>query len=225
MVFPKARLVVSAVLFVVWIGFLAFLVVRTRNPVILSRPQLEAASVVVLADVTLQDGGPAPTVTVKKVVWPLDKEHVSLPGTKLAVDGLADVGREQGWTGEPGEYLLPLTKRDGGYEVTPIPLSPGYPHNPPRYVAIELLSVGPNKEKVQEIMSRLARPTSQEIPAAKGIIRRDVRTPQAEELKSQLEAAGARVRLRIEETRIYRAVPDALEQLEELTPKLGNPKS
>ena len=71
MVFPKARLVVSAVLFLAWIGFLAYLVARTRDPVILSRPQLVVSSVVLIADVKEQSGRPAPTVAVTKIAWAL----------------------------------------------------------------------------------------------------------------------------------------------------------
>src|SRR5947209_8212401 len=128
MVFPKARLVVSGGLFLAWIGFLVYLVARTRDPVILSRPQLAVASIVVVANVEEKDGHATPTVTIKSVAWALSKEDPISVGSALTVEGLADCGPRQGWRG-PGEYIVPLTRKtDGGraYEVTPLPLSPGY---------------------------------------------------------------------------------------------------
>ena len=47
---PRVRLVLSGSLFLAWIGYLAYLVAITRNPVILSRPQFLEANVYVLAE-------------------------------------------------------------------------------------------------------------------------------------------------------------------------------
>jgi hypothetical protein len=208
MVFPKARLAVSAALFLAWIGFLVYLVVRTRNPVILSRPQLVVSSAVVIADVIEKDGRPSPMVTIQKLVWTLSEKDAMAAGAQLTVEGLADCRREQGWSG-PGEYILPLTKRaDGAYEVTPLPLSPGYM---PAFVTIELVRVGPEKAKVAEVLAKL---WAGEI--APGMRWRNVPRADAEEIKRKLDAAAAGVRITEGESRIYRDTPDALAQLKEI---------
>ena len=43
MVFPKARIVVAALLVIGWLGYLFVLVAMTRDPVILSRPRSDVA--------------------------------------------------------------------------------------------------------------------------------------------------------------------------------------
>src|SRR5205807_963299 len=110
MVFPKARLVVSAALFAAWIGFLVYLVVRTREPVILSRPQLVVADVVVVAALEEKDGRPGPLIHVKKVAWHKTGDDAKLADQQLTVAGLADCGRRHGWRGA-GDYIVPLTRR------------------------------------------------------------------------------------------------------------------
>ena len=219
MVFPKARLVVSVCLFLAWIGFLAYLVARTRDPVILSRPQLVVSSAVVIAEVKAQDGRQAGTVAVSKVAWALASDDAKFADSQLAVDGLADIGSEQGWSG-PGAYILPLTKRKVAsgyvYEVTPLPISPGYS---PEYVTIELLRVGPEKAKVSELARSLIGAKDKSDEVAPGILRRNVPRHEAAEFKRKAEAANANVRLSEGEARIYRATPDALAQLETLKPK------
>ena len=207
MVFPKARLVVSAGLFLAWIGFLAYLVARTRDPVILSRPQVVVSSVVLIADVKEQNGRPAASVAVTKVAWALVPEDKNLAGSQLTIEGLADVGQSQGWRG-PGTYILPLTKRKTStgfaYEVTSLPMSPGYR---PEYVTVELVRVGPEKDKVSALVHSLIGGTGEVAP---GILRRDVPQKEAVEFKRNADALGAGVRLGEGETRIYHATPDAL---------------
>ena len=45
----RLRLTLAVCLFLAWIGYLAFLVVRTRDPVILARPQFLETDVVIVA--------------------------------------------------------------------------------------------------------------------------------------------------------------------------------
>jgi hypothetical protein len=216
--FPRARLVVSAGLFLAWIGFLAYLVARTRDPVILSRPQLAAASLVVLVDIQEKDGRPLPAVVVKKVAWALLKDQTTTAGSQLVVHALADCGPKQGWRGA-GEYLVPLTGRravaGASYEVTPLPISPGYN---PEYVSLELVQEGPNKEKVAELMNKALGPAPGKDAAdqAPRRARHNIPRHEADPLKRQLEMEGATVRIAAGEQRIYRATSDALAQLEEL---------
>lgn len=126
MTFPKARIAVATLLLVGWLGYLLVLVVTTRDPVILSRPQILVSNLGVVAKVTERDGGPDPRVHVIKVLWPADHD-TRLEGRELLLEDLADVGAGQGWSGD-NEYLIPLTARKHGqevaYEVTPLPPLP-----------------------------------------------------------------------------------------------------
>lgn len=122
---PKARLAAAVVLFVGWIGYLAYLVARTRDPVILSRPQFFAAPLHVVASLTGDADHPEPRVTVKEVLYGPPDEKGKLSGRGIAVESLQAVGAEQGWAG-PGEYLLPLEREKGGYRLVPIPPTPTF---------------------------------------------------------------------------------------------------
>jgi hypothetical protein len=216
MVFPKARLVVSAGLFLAWIGFLAFLVVRTRNPVILSRPQFNVADLVVIADIQEKDKLPSSTVTIKKVAWSKDKKNDPAPGSQITITGLEDCRAANGWV-VSGEYLVPLSRDKEKYEVTQIPLSPGYPtpraENPTRYVTVELLKEGTDKDKTAQWVGSLLGKSAKNSEVVPGILRRNVPWKEAEEFKKHIENIQGKVLLLDGETRIYPATPDALEQL------------
>ena len=60
MVFPKARVGVAAALFVGWLSFLLYLVIVTRDPIIVSRPQILVSNLCILAKIEERDGRPAP---------------------------------------------------------------------------------------------------------------------------------------------------------------------
>ena len=124
------RLAVAAVLFAGWIGWLVYLAATASRPVVLSRPQVLAADVVVIAEVE----DPKKPVVVKEVRTP---KAPLMKDEKLSVAGLD----ESDWKG-PGLYILPLSGvagQPGRYAVAPIPPSPGYDKSgPPRvYPATE----------------------------------------------------------------------------------------
>jgi hypothetical protein len=100
----------------------------TRDPVILSRPQILVSNLCLLAKIDEHEGGPNPRVQVTKVLWAADDDK-QLDGRELLLEDLADVGKEQGWAG-PNDYLIPLIARKLGnevvYEVTPLPHIPGF---------------------------------------------------------------------------------------------------
>src|SRR2546426_1012264 len=77
MTFPKARLVVSACLFMGWLGFLAYLVAESRT-IVLSKPQFLVAKLYVVVDVRDKDDRANPDVTVEKILWPNDKGQPQL---------------------------------------------------------------------------------------------------------------------------------------------------
>jgi hypothetical protein len=217
MVFPKARLVVAAALFLGWIGFLAYLVAITRDPVILSRPQILVSNVCVLADIEEQDGRPKSEVTVTEVLWADDGDK-SLEKQKLVLPDLAELDRPQGWAGK-GSYLLPLTRRtfekQSKFELAPIPPMPGFRPT----VSAELAEAGSNPDKVAQYLQKalaVDAQTAKRMTQRPGILARFLPAGVAIDLKSDLEKLGARVHLEEYETRVYRATDDALRQFREL---------
>jgi hypothetical protein len=114
------RLVVALVLFLSWIGWLAFLAVTTTRPVVLSRPQLLVSTLDVIAEVNAAGDHPAEEVLVKDVHWPAEEK--ALAGRRITV---IDLPNGDGWMG-PGMYILPLVKEGEGYRLATIPSSPGY---------------------------------------------------------------------------------------------------
>jgi len=142
-----------AALFAAWIGFLIYLALETRNPVILSRPQILASTLDVIADIDDQGN-----VTVREVLWP-DDQKGKLEGKPITVTNLAecrpakehDVRKaNEMWTG-PGTYLLPLVKNGNDYAVAPPPRSPGFD---PLRVKLRIYRVTP--EVHAEIVRQLA---------------------------------------------------------------------
>jgi hypothetical protein len=134
------RLLISALLFCGWIGYLLYLVLTlptapNGQPIVLSRPQFLVSDLDVIAQSDSEEG----PVTIKEVLYPQSAESARLVGQTITVANLgqcqplpragqkaADVVKD--WQGA-GEYLLPLRQMADGqsYEVVPTPASPGYP--------------------------------------------------------------------------------------------------
>jgi hypothetical protein len=131
------RLVLSASLFVGWLGYLGYLV-ATRPltaagaPLVLSRAQLMVSPIDIVAEVADPDD---PAVVVKEVLYPADAPvKVGQKLTVFDLDLCHPMPRRQNdepprdLTG-PGPYLIPLRpsgREKGAYEVVPIPTSPGF---------------------------------------------------------------------------------------------------
>jgi hypothetical protein len=119
-------------LFAGWIGLLIYLALTTRNPVILSRPQVLASTLDIVGQVT----DPSTLkVKVLEVLWPEDQKG-KLEGKIIDVVNLPECVRQvsdeelrkktESWT-EPGPYILPLVADGkGGYLVARAPRSPGF---------------------------------------------------------------------------------------------------
>lgn len=120
----RLRLMLAALAFSAWIGWLAYLAATATRPTVLSRPQILLAPTDVLADVKAGTDGPEAEVTIQQVYWPTgDPEQ--LQGKKITVVDLPRIAPD-GWTG-PGQYLLPLARIDDKtYRVVAVPPSPGY---------------------------------------------------------------------------------------------------
>ena len=142
MTFPKARLVVSAVLFLTWLGFLAYLV-STSTKVILSRPQFMIAQLYVVAEVR---EGPAndalnPEVTIDSVLWSARPADAKLVGAKVALPEIEACGKKQGNHGT-GKYLFALQRTNtGDFEIAPVPHTLNFATTPATHGTLESFGV------------------------------------------------------------------------------------
>jgi len=128
------RFGIATALFLGWLGYLGFLVLTSRNPVILSRPQLLVSEIDIIGRIDEPDKA---EVRVEEVWWPKKDGQAKLKeGEVIRVTNLDDcrplqrindqwVRGPRDLTG-PGEYILPLVLREGKYEVASIPPSPGF---------------------------------------------------------------------------------------------------
>ncbi len=130
MIMARLKLVLAAVLFVAWIGWLVYLVpasawvypFQPERPIVLSRPQFLVSNLDVIAEIEKKNVNP-PEISVRDVPWPNDEQTKKLIGTKIRVTNLSSC---DGWT-QPGEYIVPLMAGSKGeYQIVPIPPSPGY---------------------------------------------------------------------------------------------------
>ncbi len=137
MTFPKARLAVSAALFLSWLAFLFYLVVTARS-IVLSQPQFLIAQSYVVVEVRDQGGRPDPDVTVAEVLWAAERADHQL--TKLHLPDLAACTKANGYRGE-GKYLLPLVKSATvPFAIAPLPRLEEiriYPWTPDTRVQVE----------------------------------------------------------------------------------------
>ncbi|HVS34525.1 MAG TPA: hypothetical protein VMS17_03020 [Gemmataceae bacterium] len=108
MKFAVMRLAAAAALFVGWIGYLGFLAATTRNPIVLSRPQVLVSQRDVIA--TYKGGN---EFTIDEVLYPNDAEPEK--GKTLVVnnwDKCETFTQQNGWrtaqASEGAQYLLPL---------------------------------------------------------------------------------------------------------------------
>jgi hypothetical protein len=126
---PQWRLTLVLALFVGWLLCLGYLAAISQDRVILSRPQLLASDLYLVAEVSGDASAPLAEVVVHEV-YPEGAAPQLVPQTRLVLANLPQVGREQGWRG-PGLYILPVQrKQEQGQEkylLTPIPPSPGFP--------------------------------------------------------------------------------------------------
>jgi hypothetical protein len=126
-------LILTGVLFLAWIGYMAYQAFTLPRPnIVLSRPQFLVADLWVIAHIENTDDPEHPTITVKECVYAAEGEEKPADGSTLKVGNLAECKKmpptrksenepRDESTG-PGDYILPLSRRSGGiYIVTPIP--------------------------------------------------------------------------------------------------------
>jgi hypothetical protein len=136
---PAWRLVAAAVLFVGWIGYLGYLVAATRNPIVLSRPQLLVSGLDVIATRKGDD-----TFLVDQVLYPAANDDewrgkmITVRNLKASRVYSARTGDEPVPSDEGRQYLLPIDVEQGAnVRVVPTPPSPGYKTGPPRIYAFD----------------------------------------------------------------------------------------
>jgi hypothetical protein len=113
-------LIVSVLLFVVWIIWLGAQALQHRNPVVVSRAQLLTAQYDVVANLaTGADNKPEGNIQILES----HGEGAPAKGQTITIRNLPDT---QGFDGN-GTYLLPLVKRGADYWVADLPFDPGFP--------------------------------------------------------------------------------------------------
>lgn len=124
----QVGLAVSGTAFVLWLGWLGYLVLTDARPPVVSYPQLLAATADVVATVSTGPDGQLPrTVTVKEV---LRGEAPGLAaGQTITIVNLPEA---VGYAA-PGDYLIPLVPEGPAFRVPRPARSPGseYPLDKP----------------------------------------------------------------------------------------------
>jgi hypothetical protein len=134
------RLVLVGSLFVAWLSYLGFLVLTRPltpegEPLVLSRPQILASTLDVVAELPAPSDKDFVQVTVEEVLFsradgPKKGDTITVSKLDLChpVPRSPDGQAPPDWSGQ-GRYLLPLKQvpgPPGRYEVAAIPPSPGF---------------------------------------------------------------------------------------------------
>lgn len=125
----RLLLFAAGAVFALWTAWLAFEAATTTNVIIVSRPQLLIAPIVIEGEVRAR-GADECDVTVKHIYRgkeQLDKGDGNKPGLRTIT--VAGLDKARGWRG-PNDYLLALqpdqdVKRER-FAPVPIPISPGF---------------------------------------------------------------------------------------------------
>ncbi|HEV3443336.1 MAG TPA: hypothetical protein VG099_01780 [Gemmataceae bacterium] len=152
----RLRLLLAALLFFAWIGWLAYLAAKVSldPPIVLSRPQFLVSNLDVIAEVDqIPDRDDQPTsVKVIEVHYPPGEK--ALQGKVIQVAGLARCRKD--WKG-PGQYILPLVRSDDKYFIAAIPHSPGFPPSTDQARSCRIYPVNPQTMAQLNSMPKLDR--------------------------------------------------------------------
>lgn len=220
MVFPRARLVVSACLFLAWLTFLGVLAYRNHYAVILARPQLLMSDLVVVAELGEQQGRAAREIAVRQVLWPRDAK---LPA-RLEVLNLGDLGPRQGFRG-PGTYLVPLLRQsfdaNPSYLATPMPTSTGFK---PTVATLQLTGLPKDFGEIADFLAQQLRLEAGEVQrhlrqVAEGqawSLAQELTPAEARDLAHEIQTRGGTAQVIERELRIYLWTADVQAQVAEL---------
>jgi hypothetical protein len=132
----QIKLFVAITLFAGWTALIAYLAMTSRDAIVVSRPQILVAPIVLEADVP-QGSEDVRTVKVTQIYrgQPLLSVEAGVTRPENLEIRVAGFGEARGWRG-PGDYLLVLQRasegKDAGFELVPLPPSPGFP--PPNHL-------------------------------------------------------------------------------------------
>ena len=226
MTFPRARLVVSAALFLAWLGYLLLLVLMSRETIVLSHSQFLAADLWAIAELSDNDGKPAVKVRIVEVAFPGGNEVLK---GDAEVPNLSDAG-PQGYRG-PGQYILPLRrlKDERMFVVAQVPPSPGFT---PKFVDVRVSEGAAEADRIARIAREelgvdeevVRKKLQNEHPMLSILIAHNIPWPrfQAFRLRVQQADGGKNrknapdVMYNANDVRIYPLTPSTREQLEEL---------
>jgi hypothetical protein len=228
MTFPRARLAVSAALFLAWLGYLLYVVLASQRTIVLSRPQLLVAGLCILGDVSDDGSGkPAREVKVIDVFWSAPAD-LKLAGQNITVDNLPDAA-VQGYIG-PGKYILPLNRVAGAaaeFRISPIPSSPAYV---PAFVNVQLFSLddpmrAPRVAHLahehlgvdeREALARIQNLSQQGFKGRPVMLGGNIPRDAAVAFWNASIAMGADIALPGNDVRVYPLTPETKEQLDEM---------
>jgi hypothetical protein len=121
------RLVLAVTGFVLWLGWLGYLVLTASDPVVLSRSQLLVCDCTVIVELKQPFDDPT-AVTVKEVYGPRGptRAAIELPAVNSTIQ-ITNLRQTGGWV-DSGDYILALVRNADGhtYRVAPLPPTPGY---------------------------------------------------------------------------------------------------
>ena len=227
MTFPRARLIVSAALFLAWLGYLLVLVLLSRQTIVLSRSQFLAAPLWVIAEVSENEkekGTPSDKALIVDVALPRDRDK--LKGKPLTILNLPQTG-PQGFIG-PGNYILPLQplQPGGPFVVVMVPSSPGFT---PKFVDVAITAGAADADLIARIAHEdlgvdevATRNVLKEVQAPLTVtirLKAGVPWDKAQAFRTHLKeekAKAADVTLTPNDVRIYPLTPETREQLEEM---------
>jgi hypothetical protein len=232
--FPRTRALVAGVLFVSWIGYLAYLVSITRGTIAVAGPQIQTADLVILADVADEKGRAAPKVDVVETLFARRPGWRNEIGKSIVVEDLPFCAPKgmlddkpypgQGYRGA-GRYVIPLQRIEPGprYRVKVLPIVPGYY---PMTAECEVFR-GKDKGEVSKVLSQTTGVSADRIEAM--FVGESLLVPNLpfyfaadakpfQDFQKRIANATGSVALPAEpaETRIYWATPQVIEEVRRL---------
>jgi hypothetical protein len=148
----RLALIVTAGLFLGWLGFLLFLVIDTRKTHVARAQFLIAKGVVVVH--LKDDGGKAnPDVAIKEVLFDPNKSLHA--GQNLRLTDLLGCTKKHGYSGS-GDYVIALEPHRAGWQIAAIP-TPGYSRPNASHGSIDIIDAGKRPDLVLGVLLDYAR--------------------------------------------------------------------
>jgi hypothetical protein len=112
------RLLVAAAIFLVWVGWLIYEVVTTADPIVISRPQILIAPIIVEAEAKGDD-----KIAITRIYRGAKAPGIAV-GQEVVVKKL---DQARNWEGTGRSYVLALQSAEPGqFQLVPVPVSSGF---------------------------------------------------------------------------------------------------